>query len=141
MPMEPPNWTAPLPRRPVSSSRRMARVSNATTPLMLSSACGRPKWRMRPFSTVILPVMTGSRIAPSNVVSSAARPVLRTLGTNPCRMPRLALPVARMRICSLWRSTMPDRSSSVSCPVSRISARRTVWRSSAMRIGAALRSA
>jgi hypothetical protein len=38
---------------------------------------------MRPLSTVIVPVTSGSLIGPSNVASSMARPELRMFGPNP----------------------------------------------------------
>ncbi len=95
---------------------------------------------MRPASIVIVPVTIGVRIGPSSVASTVASPVLRMFGTNPCRMPRLAAPLARIAIRSLCRSMTPETSSCVSSPISRMSVTRTECRSSAMRIGTAFRS-
>ena len=138
MPMVPPNWTGPVPRRPLRPSSRAERWSNATVPAMFSSACGRLKWRMRPSRMVIVPLTAGSRIGPVKRAASTAPPLLRMFGSNAWRMPRLALPAAVISTRSSARVTLPETSSSVSCPTSRISAMRKALRSNATLIGSAL---
>ena len=93
--MRPPKRTRPPPSRAVRPSSRAPPASNVTVPLMASSECGSAKCRMRP------PAIDGAArehglVAAARATSAArsAWPELRISRKKPCRMPRLASPVA-----------------------------------------------